>query len=351
MSVKLNHSEISNLIPKAELHMHIEGSIEPELVVEISKRNKLDKFTSLEELKKRYQFENLDDFLNLINECLKVIKTKLDFKELLMSYLKKASSQNIKYCELFFGPQLFLNEGISLETIFEGYWEAMEEARQLYNIDSELIMCFDRFYNEEEAIIVFNDTVKLLSMQKDSKKRIIAIGLACSETNNPPSKFTNVFKLAKELNFKLVCHCCEEKNIPLDYIKQALDILKVDRIDHGIHSYADSMLFERLVKEKVPLTLCPISHIKLKVFKSLSEFPYKEFKEKGLLFSLNSDDPTFFGGYLAENYTEMAKQFNFELEDYALMAKNSFLSSFASEEMKEKYIKQVDDFILNYKDE
>lgn len=352
-----NHKKISNEIPKAELHIHNVGCLEPEFVVELNKRNGLNKFNSVEELRKRFEFENLDGFLNVIADCTSVIQTKQDFEDLTFNYLRKALSQGVIYSEIFFAPQFFLNR-LSLKDILEGQWNGIAKANKELQVNAEIILCFNRGLSEESAISLLKETQEILDnlhnseIKEDREKNIIGIGLVASEYTNPPEKFKDCYKLAKEMGFKLVAHCCEEKKVPLDHFYQALDILKVDRIDHGTHCYKDECLLDRLVNENISLTLCPFSHVKLKVFNKIEEFkePLSTFNQKGVIYSINSDDPSFFGGYIADNYEAIGKLMNFSLNDYKKLAINSFQSSFLPKEKKEFYIKKVNEYIGNFKE-
>lgn len=326
-----------NGIPKAELHLHIEGTLNPELMFRIAKRNKIEiKYESVDKLKKAYDFNNLQDFLNLYYQGAEVLFTEEDFYEMTLSYLKKASSQNILHCEMFFDPQTHTNRGIKFETVINGIYKAITEANNELDISAKLIMCFLRDLDEDSAI-------KTLQEALSHKDKIIAVGLDSSEIGNPPSKFKNVFNMAHREGFLTVAHAGEEG--PADYIWEALEHLNVSRIDHGNNSMDDDNLIDELVKSKMPLTVCPLSNLKLKVVDDLKKHPLKKMIQKNLLVTINSDDPAYFGGYVNENYSAIANALNLSKEEICNLAKNSFQASFLDDHEKEKMIKKIDEYI------
>ncbi len=321
-------------IPKAELHIHIEGSLEPDLMFEIGKRNnvKLD-FDSVEEVKKAYNFHNLQSFLDIYYQGARVLLLERDFYDMTWAYLKKASEQNICHTEIFFDPQTHTERGVSLETVISGIHNALKDAEKKLNISSNLILCFLRHLSAEEAM-------KTLIQALPFKDYIIGVGLDSSEKGNPPEKFREVFEKAIKEGFLPVAHAGEEGDA--SYIKGALDTLKVLRIDHGVRCMEDDELVENLRKNRIPLTVCPLSNIKLKVFESMKEHNIKKLLDKGLCVTINSDDPAYFGGYLEENFYAVYEAFSLTKEDIYKFAKNSFLASFISEENKKYFIKKLD---------
>ncbi len=325
----MKRSEIEKM-PKAELHLHIEGTFEPELMFKIAERNKIKlKYGSIEEIKKAYDFSNLQDFLDIYYAGASVLLTEEDFYALTFAYLEKASSQNVLLSEIMFDPQTHLERGVKFETVINGIYSAMKEAKKSFGIDSLLILSFLRHLTEEEAFETLKEALPF-------KKIITAVGLDSSEVGNPPSKFKNVYKEAKELGFRLTAHAGEEG--PPSYVYEALDILNVERIDHGNRSLEDEKLTKRLAEMKIPLTVCPLSNLKLKVVNDLKKHPLKTMLEKGLFATVNSDDPAYFGGYINENFVEIAEALNLTDDEIFTLARNSFRASFLSDEKKNEYL-------------
>ncbi|PIZ72969.1 adenosine deaminase [Candidatus Peregrinibacteria bacterium CG_4_10_14_0_2_um_filter_43_11] len=323
-------------IPKAELHLHIEGTFEPELMFEIAKRNhKKIKYNSVEELKKAYNFDNLQDFLNIYYEGAGVLMKEQDFYDITWAYLEKISSQNVIHTEIFFDPQTHTERGIPFGTVINGINEALKEGQKKWGISFKIIMCFLRHLEESAAM-------KALEEALDYKNMITAVGLDSSEIGNPPSKFQRVFERARKKGFLTVAHAGEEG--PAEYVWEALDVLKVSRVDHGNHSLDDENLVQELIKRKMPLTVCPLSNLKLKVVKNLQKHPLKTMLQKGLLATINSDDPAYFGGYVNENYWAIAEALNLSEAEIATLAKNSFKASFLYEKTKREMIKGVNDY-------
>jgi adenosine deaminase len=315
----MNTTTLKNFIktiPKAELHLHIEGTFEPELMFKIAKRNNLKiKYKSVEELKKAYNFNNLQEFLDIYYEGAKVLIEEQDFYDMTWAYLEKVHLQNVTHTEIFFDPQTHTDRKIKFGTVIEGIHKALEDGQKKLGITSKLIMCFLRHLDEETA-------VKTLKEALNYKDWITAVGLDSSEVGNPPSKFQNVFEQARNEGFLTVAHAGEEG--PAEYIWEALNLLKVSRIDHGNHCLDDEKLVKELVNRKIPLTVCPLSNLKLKVVKDLKNHPLKAMLDKGLLVTINSDDPAYFGGYVNENYLAVAEALSLSKEDIEKLAKNSF---------------------------
>ncbi len=320
-------------LPKAELHIHIEGSFEPEMAFEMAKRNGVKlKYGSVEELKAAYNFNNLQDFLDIYYDNAAVLINELDFYELAYAYLKKARAQNVLHAEIFFDPQTHTERGVSFETVITGLDRAIKDAEKNLGMTASLIMCFLRHLPEASAIETFKQALPY-------KHLIQAVGLDSSEKNFPPAIFREVYKMAREEGFKAVAHAGEEG--PAEYVWEALYELKIERVDHGNHSLDDPKLIEYLVDKKIPLTVCPLSNLKLKVINDMKNHPLKKMLDFGLVVSINSDDPAYFGGYMNENFVSVAEALNLTKNDLIMLAKNSFTSSFISEEEKKKYISQI----------
>ncbi len=326
-----------NNIPKAELHLHIEGSLEPELMFFLAKRNNIQlPYKNIQEVKDAYNFTNLQSFLDLYYNGAKVLITQQDFYDLTFEYLKKCYKQKILHTEIFFDPQTHTHRGVEFSTIINGIKQALIDAKNEFKISSKLIMCFLRHLSQEDAF-------KTLEQALEFKEDIVAIGLDSSEINNPPSKFQKVFKKAKDLGFKLVAHAGEEASY--EYINEALDLLQVHRIDHGVQATKSQQLMQKLKQTQIALTVCPLSNTKLKIFKTMQEHNIKRMLDFGINVTVNSDDPAYFGGYLNENFIAIYKAFNLTKEEIIQLAKNSFNSSFISKDEKEKYIKQIEEFV------
>ncbi|WP_339841892.1 adenosine deaminase [uncultured Maribacter sp.] len=323
-------------IPKAELHLHIEGSFEPELMFKIAERNNIVlTYDSIESLKKAYQFNNLQEFLDIYYAGAQVLIHEQDFFDLTWAYLTKVHSQNVVHVEIFFDPQTHTDRGISFDVMFNGIYKALEKAKNELNISYKLIMSYLRHLSEEAAF-------ETLEASLPFKHLIDGVGLDSSEMGNPPSKFEKVFKASAKNGYKLVAHAGEEG--PAEYIWEALDLLKVVRIDHGNRCLYDESLVQRLVKEKIALTLCPTSNVALKVIQKMEEHPVAQMLEKGILVTINSDDPAYFGGYMNENYYETAKALNLNIDQLMQLAINGFEASWLSKEAKEKRIIEVKDY-------
>jgi adenosine deaminase len=323
-------------IPKAELHLHIEGTFEPELLFKIASRNQISiKQKSVEELKKAYDFTNLQHFLDIYYEGASVLITKLDFYDLTWAYLEKVHLQNVQHTEIFFDPQTHTSRGIKLSTVIEGINEALIDGRKKLGISSNLILCFLRHLSEAEAFQTLENALEF-------KDLIIGVGLDSSERGHPPSKFKRVFEQALKEGFKTVAHAGEEG--PAEYVWEAIDLLKVSRIDHGNNSLHDENLVDELVNRKIPLTVCPLSNLKLKVVAQMKNHPLKTMLEKGLFVTVNSDDPAYFGGYINDNFLAVSTALNLNKKEIFLLAKNSFNASFLDEEIKRKMIERVEEF-------
>ena len=320
-------------IPKAELHLHLEGSFEPELMFEIAKRNKITlPYDSIESVKQAYKFNNLQEFLDIYYAGAQVLLHEQDFFDLTWAYLTKVHSQNVVHVEVFFDPQTHTDRGVSFDVVIKGIYRALEKGKSELNISFKLIMSYLRHLSEEAAF----ETLEASLPYKDI---IDGVGLDSSEMGNPPSKFEKVFKASAAQGYKLVAHAGEEG--PSEYIWEALDILKVERIDHGNRCLTDEALVKRLVDEKIALTLCPTSNVALKVIQHMNEHPVVKMLDKGIMATIHSDDPAYFGGYMNENYYETAKALNLTLEQIQQLAINGFEASWLSESSKKKHIGDV----------
>jgi len=323
-------------IPKAELHLHIEGTFEPELMFEIAKRNNIEiKYKSVEEIKKAYNFSNLQDFLDIYYEGAGVLIEEQDFYDMTWDYLKKVHSQNVLHAEIFFDPQTHTDRGIDFRTVVTGINKALQDSQNKLGMSTRLIMCFLRHLDEEAAM-------KTLEQALNYKNLITAVGLDSSEVGHPPSKFQRVFEKARQEGFLTVAHAGEEG--PAEYVWEALNLLKVSRVDHGNHSLDDEKLIQVLEDRKMPLTVCPLSNLKLKVVKDLKDHPLRKMLEKGLVATINSDDPAYFGGYVNENYLAISNALNLSKEEIAQLAKNSFMASFLGEEAKQQMVYKVENY-------
>ena len=325
--------DIIKNIPKAELHLHIEGTFEPELLFEIASRNKIPlRFKTVEELREAYNFHNLQSFLDIYYEGAKVLIHERDFYDLTMAYLKKCREDNVVHTEIFFDPQTHTTRGISFETCLMGIHKALTDAEKEWGITSHLIMCFLRHLSEDEAFRTLNEALPF-------KDKILAVGLDSSEVGHPPSKFARVFEEARKQGYLTVAHAGEEG--PPSYIWEALDLLQVKRIDHGVRSLEDEKLLERIIDEKIPLTVCPLSNTKLCVFKKMEDHNLKKLLHKRVKVTINSDDPAYFGGYANQNYLEAARALDLSREDIKQLAVNSFEASFLSADSKQHWIQEI----------
>ncbi len=321
-------------LPKAELHLHIEGSLEPELMFELARRNKVSiPFDSVEAVRAAYDFSNLQDFLDIYYAGADVLRTEQDFHDLAMAYFRRAAADNVRHAEIFFDPQTHTDRGLPFSVAADGLLSGMKAAEAELAVSSKLILCFLRHLDEAAAI----NTLKAAEPWLD---RIVGVGLDSSEVGHPPSKFRHVFERAGHMGLKRVAHAGEEG--PPAYVWEALDVLHIDRMDHGNRSMEDPRLVERLADERMTLTVCPLSNLKLCVVRDLEDHPVPEMLRRGLHVTLNSDDPAYFGGYVNENYRRLAAATGLSREQVTLMARNSFEGSFLSPEEKAALIAEVD---------
>lgn len=322
------------LMPKTELHLHIEGSLEPELMFELARRNKIKlPYRSVDEVRKAYQFSNLQSFLDIYYAGAQVLIHEQDFYDLTWAYLQRAKQQNIRHCEIFFDPQTHTDRGILFETVVSGIHRALEDAEKKLGITSRLILCFLRHLSAEAAMETLQQAIPF-------KEWIVAVGLDSSETGHPPEKFKTVFDKAREYGFLTVAHAGEEG--PADYIWQALDLLKVSRVDHGVRCLEDDRLVDELAKRQIPLTVCPLSNVKLCVFKDMAHHPLKRMLDRGLCVMVNSDDPAYFGGYVVENFLAAQAALHLTKQDIIQLAKNSFMATFLNDDIKQVYLRELE---------
>jgi adenine deaminase len=313
-------------LPKAELHMHLEGALEPELALAFARRNRMTlRFSSVEQLRNLYHFTDLQSFLELYYECTAALLTEQDFYDLTLSYLGRAATEGVQHTEVFFDPQSHTNRGVSFENVITGIHRALEVGRQQYGISSEVIMCFLRHLTAEQAI-------ETLEMALPFRNLILGVGLDSSELGHPPKEFAKVFERAREVGFRRVAHAGEEG--PPEYIWQAIDLLRAERIDHGVRALEDASLVRRMAKEQIALTVCPLSNVRLGVFQSMSQHNLKRLLEAGLLITINSDDPAYFGGYVSDNYIAAQEALELSRDEIERLAANSFTASFLPTEAK-----------------
>jgi len=319
--------------PKAELHLHIEGTLEPEQMFALAKRNNIQiPFKNINEVKKAYNFSNLESFLKIYYEGAKVLVKEQDFFDLTWAYVLKCKEDNIVHAEIFFDPQTHTKRGINFDIVINGIYKALQKAQKEFGLSFKIIMCFLRHLDEREGF-------KVLDQALAHKDKIYGVGLDSSETDNPPNKYEKLFKKAIKYGFITVAHAGEEG--PPEYIWEALNLLNVKRIDHGIQCLKDEKLVEKLSENQIPLTVCPLSNIKLRVFNKLEDHNLKKMLDKKLMVMINSDDPAYFGGYLNQNLIETQVALNLSQDEVKTLLINSFKSSFLSEERKKEWINQI----------
>ena len=322
-------------VPKAELHLHIEGTLEPEHLFELAKRNNIEiPFTNVNEVKAAYNFSNLESFLKIFYQGSRVLIKEQDFFDLTWAYALKCKENNVVHAEIFFDPQTHFNRGINFDIVINGIYKALLKANKEFSLTFKIIMCFLRHLDEASGF-------KILDQALEHKDKIIGVGLDSSEVGNPPRKFEKLFKKAIENNFITVAHAGEEG--PPEYMWEALNLLNVKRIDHGVQCLKDEKLIEKLSKSQIPLTVCPLSNIKLRVFSKLEDHNIKKMLDKKLMVMVNSDDPAYFGGYLNKNLIETQAALNLSHDEVKTLLINSFKSSFLNEEKKRQWISKIND--------
>lgn len=327
-------------LPKTELHLHLEGTFEPELMFEIARRNGIKiKYDSVEALKNAYNFNNLQEFLDIYYEGAGVLIHEQDFYDMTWAYLTKVHAQNVIHVEVFFDPQTHTERGIAFETALNGIYKALTDGQAQLGISFKLIMCFLRHLDEESAF-------KTLEMALPHKDKIMGVGLDSSELGHPPSKFERVFEKARQEGFICVAHAGEEG--PSSYIWEALNLLKVARIDHGNRCLDDEALVQTLVDRQMALTICPLSNLYLKVVRDMRDHPLKTLMDKGVLATIHSDDPAYFGGYMNENFNAVAEALQLTRADLQQLAINGFKASFLDDYTKNRMIEQVNQYCAGF---
>lgn len=329
----MNRLELIRALPKAELHVHIEGTFEPELMFAIAQRNKIAiPYKSVEEVKQAYNFHNLQSFLDIYYAGAAVLIHEQDFYDLAWAYFEKCAEDRVVHTEMFFDPQTHTDRGVAFSTVINGLQKACDDAKTKLGISSHLIMCFLRHLSEDAAFATLEQALPY-------KDQIIAVGLDSSEVGHPPSKFERVFAKAREVGFLVVAHAGEEG--PAAYVWEALDLLKVNRIDHGVRSEEDPELMQRLIAEKMPLTVCPLSNLKLCVVDDMQQHNIRRLLQQGVHVTVNSDDPSYFGGYMNDNFIAIAEALDLSNEELKQLAINSFEASFITDTEKEQWINQI----------
>jgi adenosine deaminase len=319
--------------PKAELHLHIEGTLEPEHLFKLAKRNDIQiPFTSVNEIKSAYSFNNLESFLKIYYQGSRVLIKEQDFFDLTWAYAQKCKENNVVHAEIFFDPQTHVYRGINFDIVINGIYKALQKANEEFGLTSKIIMCFLRHLDERSGF-------EILDQALAHKDKIVGIGLDSSEVDHPPRKFERLFKKAIEKGFLTVAHAGEEG--PPEYIWEALKLLKVKRIDHGVQCFHDEKLVQKLRDDQIPLTVCPLSNIKLRVFNTLEEHNLKRMLNNKLMVMVNSDDPAYFGGYINKNLIECQTVFNLSMKEVKTLIINSFKSSFLNEEKKREWISKL----------
>lgn len=321
-------------IPKAELHLHIEGTLEPEMMMRLAERNGVElPYDGVDAIRSAYDFSNLQSFLDIYYAGAQVLRTEQDFYDLTSAYLERASDDNVRHVEIFFDPQTHTERGIPFETVVDGISRALQAGQSELAITYRLIMCFLRHLSAGDAMATLEQALPY-------KTQIAAVGLDSSEVGHPPSKFADVFERARDEGFLAVAHAGEEG--PPAYILEALDMLHVRRIDHGVRCLEDPALVRRLVNEQIPLTVCPLSNVTLRVFDTLEAHTLKRLLEAGVCATINSDDPAYFGGYIGDNFLHSQRALNLTAEYIRTLARNSFVASFLSAKEKQRYLSELD---------
>jgi len=335
------HALIDRL-PKCELHIHIEGSLEPELMFRLAARNNIRlAYESVDALRRAYRFTQLQDFLDIYYQGMSVLITEQDFFDLAWAYLLRAQADNVRHVEIFFDPQGHTSRGIAFETVVSGLHRACQQAADELGVRASLIMCFLRHLDEADA-------QRTLDAAFPHQSKIIGVGLDSSERDNPPSKFKNVFRHAREAGFHLFAHAGEEG--PPSYVWEALDVLGVERVDHGNQSLKDDKLIGRLARDRVPLTMCPLSNLKLRVVDDLKHHPLRRMMDKDVLVTVNSDDPAYFGGYVNDNYRAVHSALDMTRSELIAVARNSFVAAMMPETERKAALAQFDAAVAKTED-
>jgi len=325
--------ELLRSMPKAELHIHIEGSLEPELMFALAQRNSVSiAYPDVASLRAAYVFDNLQSFLDIYHAGTLVLRTEQDFYDMTHAYLARAAADNVLHAEIFFDPQTHTAHGVSADVVINGLYRACVDARVEFDMNASLILCFLRHLSEHEAFECLEQALPHLD-------KLVGVGLASSEMGHPPEKFARVFARARELGLRLVAHAGEEG--PPAYIWSALDVLKVERIDHGVQAVKDPLLMARLAKDRIALTVCPLSNLKLRVFPTLATHNLGRLLEAGIVATVNSDDPSYFGGYINQNFTQTFAALGLTAQHAYQLAHNSFEASFIDDRLKQQYFDRL----------
>lgn len=336
----MNQTEFICQLPKVELHLHIEGSLEPEMMFELALRNQIAlPFTTPEEVKAAYEFTNLQSFLDIYYQGANVLIHEQDFYDLTWAYLLRCKADNVIHTEIFFDPQTHTERGIAFDTVINGIHRALQDAKEQFGISSRIIMCFLRHLDEDSAFATLEQALA-------HKDKIIGVGLDSSEVGHPPEKFTRVFAKALEAGFLTVAHAGEEG--PVANIYNSLELLKVSRIDHGVRCADDPNLVVSLAQSRMPLTVCPLSNTKLKVFEEMKQHNVVDLLRQGLCVTINSDDPAYFGGYMTDNFLAVAGSHMLTQEELAQFSRNAIEASFISDSEKQRLMSQLDEFVDRY---
>ena len=332
--------DLLRAMPKAELHIHLEGSLEPELLFALARRNQVAiPYASVEALRQAYAFTNLQSFLDIYYAGASVLLVEQDFHDMAMAYFERAAADNVVHAELFFDPQTHTARGVDIGVVIQGLHRACQDARARWGIDASLILCFLRHLSEEDAVHTLEQALPYRDL-------FIGVGLDSSELGHPPEKFAQVFARCRALGLHVVAHAGEEG--PPAYIWSALDVLQAERIDHGVQAVHDSALVQRLAAERVPLTVCPLSNLKLCVFPDLAQHNLPQLLEAGLVATINSDDPAYFGGYMNENFLQTFAATGMGAEQAYTLARNSFEASFTTPELRQAWVEQLDGVFARY---
>ena len=329
-------TQLVQVMPKAELHVHIEGTLEPQMLLDLAAKNNVElPYKSLADVQAAYEFEDLQSFLDIYYAGASVLLRETDFFDLMYAYLKRCKNENIVHAEIMFDPQTHLERGIPFETMFNGYHRALEQTKNEWGQSASLIMCFLRHLSEEHAMEVLREA-------EPFREHILSVGLDSSELGHPPEKFEHVYAEARRQGYRLVAHAGEEGDP--SYIWGALDLLKVERVDHGVRCLEDATLVKRLIDEQVPLTVCPLSNVRLCVYDKLNQHPILKMLDDGLLVTVNSDDPPYFGGYLNDNFLAMVDALHLNQTQALALAKNSIKASFVSDDQKGEWLEMLEAF-------
>ncbi|MFQ5968221.1 MAG: adenosine deaminase [Acidimicrobiia bacterium] len=324
-------------LPKAELHVHIEGTLEPELTFELARRNDIALgYSSVDEVRAAYEFTNLQSFLDIYYQGAQVVQTERDFYDLMLAYLERAAADGVRRAEIFFDPQIHTERGFGFDVFMPGFHQAQTDAEEEFGISSDLILCFLRHLSGDQAVATLREAMPF-------RDWFIGVGLDSSEIGNPPEKFEEAFRLALQEGLRAVAHAGEEG--PPSYVAGALDTLGAERIDHGVRAAEDEVLLQRLVADEIPLTMCPISNVRLRAFDRLEDHILADLLRQAAKVSINSDDPSYFGGYVGDNYVKTAEALGLSREELATVARNSFEAAFVSDEARAGYLAEVDEHV------